>query len=90
VLSNAGHIQSLVNPPTNPKASYFAGPEPGPDAKEWLAKATPQQGTWWTHWAKWLIEQAGNEIPAPTELGSSEYPALEPAPGLYVRDLVPS
>ena len=25
VLSNAGHIQSLVNPPGNPKATYLAG-----------------------------------------------------------------
>ena len=25
-LSNAGHIASLVNPPGNPKASYFTGP----------------------------------------------------------------
>ena len=30
VLSNAGHIQSLVNPPGNPKARMFIGPEPGP------------------------------------------------------------
>src|SRR5207302_632885 len=32
VLSHAGHIQSLVNPPGNPKAFFYAGPEPGPDA----------------------------------------------------------
>ena len=37
VLSNAGHIQSLVNPPGNPKARMFTGPEPGPDAAEWRA-----------------------------------------------------
>ena len=30
VLSNAGHIASLVNPPGNPKASYFAGGKPAP------------------------------------------------------------
>ncbi len=86
VLSNAGHIQSLVNPPSNPKASYLAGPEPGPDAQEWLAAAEPQQGTWWTHWANWLIEHSGQKIPPPKKLGSSGHPAREPAPGLYVRD----
>ena len=59
VLSNAGHIQSLVNPPGNPKASYFAGPEPGPDAEEWLASAERHAGTWWTHWTDWLIERSG-------------------------------
>ena len=31
VLSNSGHIASLVNPPGNPKASYWLGPKPGPD-----------------------------------------------------------
>lgn len=90
VLSNAGHIQSLVNPPSNPKASFLAGPEPGPDPQEWLAQAERQQGTWWTHWADWLIERAGQEIPAPKSLGSPNHPAREPAPGLYVRDQVPS
>jgi polyhydroxyalkanoate synthase subunit PhaC len=91
VLSNAGHIQSLVNPPSNPKASYFAGPEPGPDAQEWLAAAaTPKQGTWWTHWTNWLTEHAGEQVPAPKNLGSTNHPALEPAPGLYVRDQVPN
>ena len=31
VLSYSGHIQSLVNPPGNPRASYWTGGEPGPD-----------------------------------------------------------
>jgi hypothetical protein len=31
VLSYSGHIQSLVNPPGNPKAHYWTGGEPGPD-----------------------------------------------------------
>src|SRR3954468_17317846 len=31
VLSYSGHIQSLVNPPGNPKAHYWTGGEAGPD-----------------------------------------------------------
>jgi polyhydroxyalkanoate synthase subunit PhaC len=31
VLSSAGHIASLVDPPDNPKAHCFVGPNPGPD-----------------------------------------------------------
>ncbi|MBA2347339.1 MAG: alpha/beta fold hydrolase, partial [Solirubrobacterales bacterium] len=49
VLSNAGHIASLVNPPGNPKAHYFTGPEPGEDPEEWRAQATEVRGTWWEH-----------------------------------------
>ena len=29
-LSNAGHIASLVNPPGNPKASFYTGPRTRP------------------------------------------------------------
>ncbi len=37
VLSSSGHIQAIVNPPGNPKASYFTGDgTPPPDANEWL------------------------------------------------------
>jgi polyhydroxyalkanoate synthase len=88
VLSNAGHIQSLVNPPGNPKASFYAGNEPGPDADEWLANAQKHTGTWWEHWADWLIERSGESVPAPRSLGSEGHPEREAAPGLYVRNLV--
>jgi polyhydroxyalkanoate synthase len=48
-LSNAGHIQSLVNPPGNPKATYFAGGEPGPDPLQWLGGAGKVSRTWRKH-----------------------------------------
>jgi polyhydroxyalkanoate synthase subunit PhaC len=84
VLSNAGHIASLVNPPGNPKAHYFAGPEPVEDPDEWLTLAEKRQGTWWEHWTAWVLERSGEERPA-GPLGSSEHPVLEPAPGTYVH-----
>jgi len=84
VLSNAGHIASLVNPPGNPKAHYFAGPKPGGDPDEWLTRAEKRQGTWWEDWTAWVIERSGEERPA-TSLGSREHPVIEPAPGTYVR-----
>lgn len=87
VLSNAGHIQSLVNPPGNPKASFYAGPEPGPDAQEWLAAAQRHSGTWWECWADWLLERSGSALPAPAGLGSDSYPGTDPAPGRYVLGL---
>jgi polyhydroxyalkanoate synthase len=90
VLSNAGHIASLVNPPGNPKASYYGGGELGTDPETWLKSATKQSGTWWQVWADWVIERAGERRPAPVGLGSDAHPALQPAPGSYVRDRVPS
>lgn len=89
VLSNAGHIASLINPPGNPSATYHTGPEPNGDADAWLEGAEARTGSWWEIWADWALEHGGDPRPAPTELGSKQYPVLDPAPGLYVHDLVP-
>ena len=86
VLSNAGHIASLINPPGNPKAHYFAGPEPNGDAETWKEKAERRQGTWWEHWAEWISSRSAEERDAPSKLGSKLHPPLEPAPGQYVRE----
>jgi polyhydroxyalkanoate synthase subunit PhaC len=42
------------------------------------------RGTWWDHWADWMLTRGGGEVPAPTSVGSDTYPSLEPAPGSYV------
>jgi polyhydroxyalkanoate synthase len=89
VLSYSGHIASLVNPPGNPKAHYWTGGPPGADPDEWLAGAERQQGSWWEAWADWVTARAGERKSLPGELGSERYPVLSPAPGLYVRDVVP-
>ena len=90
VLSNAGHIQSLVNPPGNPKATYFAGGEPGPDPQQWLTGSKKVNGTWWEHWADWLLERSGDQVSAPGKLGGGGHLPSDQAPGLYVRDLQPA
>jgi poly[(R)-3-hydroxyalkanoate] polymerase subunit PhaC len=90
VLSHAGHIQSLVNPPGNPKATYHTGSTPGPDAQAWRASAEQHTGSWWEPWAEWLLARSGEERPAPDALGSAAHPPLEPAPGSYVRDRQPA
>lgn len=86
VLSNAGHIQSLVNPPGNPKAYYLTGPQPGPDPQEWLDAAEQRPGTWWEHWADWELARQPATAPAPKRLGNRRYPILAEAPGHYVHD----
>ena len=85
VLSGGGHIQHLVNPPGNPKAHFRTGPTPGEDADAWLASASREQGTWWSHWAEWALARSGDERPAPEQLGSPKHEPIEAAPGSYVR-----
>jgi polyhydroxyalkanoate synthase len=86
VLSNSGHLQSLLNPPTNPKASFQVGlvNSAGPDA--FLATAAKQKGSWWLNWRDWLNARSGEEVSASASLGSARYPVIAPAPGTYVFD----
>jgi polyhydroxyalkanoate synthase subunit PhaC len=90
VLSNAGHIASLVNPPGNPAATFFAGPtDARKSADEWLAGAEKQSGSWWEAWADWNVARSGRLVARPETLGNATHPVLEDAPGSYVRDQVP-
>jgi polyhydroxyalkanoate synthase len=85
VLSSSGHIQALVNPPGNPQSRFLTNPGLPADADAWLAGADEHEGTWWDHWLDWLAVRSGDERRAPRRLGSASHPALEPAPGSYVR-----
>lgn len=84
VLSRSGHIQSILNPPSNPKAEFWVGPEAGPEAEGWKAEAEHQKGSWWTHWHAWLAKRSGRKVAVQAVVGSQDYPAKESAPGTYV------
>jgi polyhydroxyalkanoate synthase len=86
VLSQAGHIQALLNPPGNPKAKYFHGAgRPPASTDEWMAAhAQEHAGSWWPLWTQWLTAHSHELKPAPKSLGSRKFPAGDPAPGLYV------
>ena len=84
VLSNSGHIAAMVNPPSNPKATFRLSPGNPPDHREWLAKAETVQGSWWPDYTTWLAERSGDMKQAPRTLGNAKFPPLCPAPGTYV------
>lgn len=86
VVTSTGHIQTIVNPPGKPRASYHAGPAAGPDADAWLVGTEKRSGSWWPHWAQWITTRSGQPGPAPDRLGSRDHPAGDPAPGLYVLE----
>ena len=86
VLSNSGHIQALVNPVDNPKASFLVGDDLPEDPAQWLAHARKQPGSWWTDWAAWVLERSGEERRAPRAIGNKAHPPLERAPGRYVLE----
>ena len=73
-----------MNPPGNPKASYYIGPKPGPDPEAWRASATHHQGSWWEYWVQWASKRSGPKRQGARALGNRQYPALEDAPGTYI------
>ncbi len=86
VLSNSGHIQSLLNPPGNPKAGFWAGAARASGAQAWLDQAEKHAGSWWPHWLEWIKARSGEKVPAHGALGGADYPALGEAPGRYVME----
>src|SRR5215471_17355277 len=79
VLANSGHIQSLLNPPGNPKAFFWTGAarQASPDA--WLEQAAKQTGSWWPHWLTWIKARSGELTSAPNALGNENNPPLAAA-----------
>jgi polyhydroxyalkanoate synthase len=84
ILSNSGHLQSLLNPPGNPKAWYVKGTTKAKDPDAWTETAEKKEGSWWLDWAEFLKERSGDEIAAPAKPGDAKYKPLGPAPGTYV------
>ena len=84
LLSTAGHIQSLLNPPTSSKRSFFLNDDVSVTAEEWASNAEEYAGSWWPFWSGWLSERANGEVNAPAELGDKEHQVDGAAPGTYV------
>ncbi|AGI22287.1 poly(3-hydroxyalkanoic acid) synthase 2 [Pseudomonas sp. ATCC 13867] len=85
VLSNSGHIQSILNPPGNPKACYFDNGKLSSDPRAWYYDTQRHEGSWWPLWLEWIQQRSGERRPVSFELGNTEYPAKEAAPGTYVH-----
>ena len=84
VLSAAGHIAGIVNPP-NPKAWYRTGDAHPADPKEWFDASTKHEGSWWEDWAEWLGARSGERV-KPPRMGSRKHRPKGDAPGTYVLE----
>ncbi len=90
VLGGSGHIAGIVNPPAANKYGYWTNdatdsnlPE-SPD--DFLAGATQNPGSWWTHWHQWVTSLPGGSAKVPArDPAKGKLKALEPAPGSYVK-----
>lgn len=85
VLSQAGHIQSLINPPGNRKARFKTNTGDHDSPETFLEGAETHEGSWWPHWNAWLAERAGDKVAARKSVGSSTHKPKAAAPGTYVK-----
>jgi polyhydroxyalkanoate synthase len=84
-LAASGHIAGVMNPASRNKRSFWIDGKLGIQPESWLETACEVPGSWWTDWSAWLAMQAGNLVPARSQLGTTQFPEIEPAPGRYVK-----
>ena len=88
ILGQAGHVAGIINPPGPRQYGYFSGPEVGDlDIDSWLGQAELKEESWWSDWAAWVGEHGGGKVAA-REPGSGRLPAIEDAPGSYVKQRI--
>ncbi|GLK80849.1 class I poly(R)-hydroxyalkanoic acid synthase [Methylopila turkensis] len=84
VLAGSGHIAGVVNPPAKMKYQHWVGEEPAGAFEDWFAKAEERPGSWWPDWRAWLAASDATAVPARVP-GEGPYPAIDDAPGAYVK-----
>lgn len=86
MLAGSGHIAGVVNPPRNKKYQHWLNEttKNPPTLAEWQAGAKEFPGSWWHDWDKWLSALSGLKVPARVP-GEGGLPAIEDAPGSYVK-----
>ncbi len=89
VLGESGHIAGIVNHPAKGKYGFWTNDSLDDNADEWLANANHTEGSWWTHWHQWLLGFNPDEQVEPFKVGSEQFPVLGPAPGNYVKQVLP-
>jgi polyhydroxyalkanoate synthase len=83
VLSASGHMAGVINAPGG-KYGHWTNDALPTTADEWFAGARAHDGSWWPEWDKWVNQfdhcRVSVRIP-----GAGKLPAIEDAPGSYVR-----
>lgn len=82
VLTSAGHIAGIVNPP-NSKKRLWTNEELPSDPDQWRSGAVERADTWWNDWVEWLGTRSGARRPPPP-IGNDVHPPTGDAPGTYV------
>jgi polyhydroxyalkanoate synthase subunit PhaC len=87
LLAGSGHIAGVVNPPSAQKYGYWLNEAPVETLDDFRAGATETKGSWWPHWFDWIKAHGQTQVAAESARipGEGALPALEDAPGTYVK-----
>lgn len=85
ILAGSGHIAGVVNPPASHKYQYWTNDALPPSFDDFTKSVTEHKGSWWPDWIKWLGSQSGKKVSSPRPGEHTKYPAIEEAPGEYVK-----
>jgi len=90
VLGGSGHIAGIVNPPVANKYGYWINDATDgnlPESPEdFLAGATQNAGSWWTHWLQWVTSLPGGSTKVKArQAEDGTLKVIEAAPGSYVK-----
>ena len=87
VLAGSGHIAGVVNPPSAGKYQYWINEDGADSLTAFVAGSREVKGSWWPDWRQWIAALDGETVPAKGARipGKGPLPALEDAPGSYVR-----
>ena len=84
VLAASGHIAGVANPPDAGKYSHWVNEDLPPEPEAWFKGATELAGSWWPDWHRWVSGLDRTMVKARIP-GEGGLPAIEDAPGSYVK-----
>lgn len=84
VMTESGHVAGVINPADKGKYPHWVNDNLPDNAQDWLENATQVDGSWWSDWHTWLSDRSGEQRKA-RNIGNRKYPAIEDAPGRYVK-----
>lgn len=87
LLAGSGHIAGVINPPASNKYGYWTNDKPLTSLDAFIAGAKETAGSWWPDWLQWVTALAPEQVAAKgaRKPGKGKLPAIEDAPGRYVR-----
>ncbi|MBC7693839.1 MAG: class I poly(R)-hydroxyalkanoic acid synthase [Burkholderiales bacterium] len=86
ILGGSGHVMGAINPPSKKKYGYYLNGKLEGNFDKWKETAQFFEGSWWNAYIERLVKHSGKEIPAQKKIGSETHPAIEDAPGSYVKE----